>query len=99
MERMLTRIPEEEFPVFRSALLQNLGEAHWQLPSGDPQSNLARPILCFQRAAAACPPRVSAKEHCRALMHLSLAYTHVTRGNRVHGLNRAIGCYSQAMAV
>ena len=50
MERILRRLPEGEYKGFQAAVLNDLGIAYYQLPTGDRAANLQRAIGCYTEA-------------------------------------------------
>ena len=97
MKDMLRRVHPDEYPVFCSALLQNLANAYCLLPSDYPDANVRKAIECYQQALEICPSQVSRREFRRALTSLGLAYTKLSTGDRTDGLRRAISCYERAL--
>ncbi len=74
LERMLARPELAGYPAFRAAVLNNLGNAYLQLPTGDRGANLARAIACYEQALTVYTPQAWPERARDVARHLGSAH-------------------------
>jgi CHAT domain-containing protein/tetratricopeptide (TPR) repeat protein len=97
--RMIARPTIEQYPAFKAAMLNDLGNAYQDLPTGDRGANLQRAIQCYQQALTVYTPEAAPLAYAMTQNNLGSAYRALPTGDRGANLQRAIQCYQQALTV
>ena len=82
-----------------SRLQHNLGNAYWDLPGGDRQTNLEQAIECYEAALQVRTREAYPAQWAMTQNNLGAAYRNLPGGDRQANLERAIECYEAALQV
>ncbi|KPL21530.1 MAG: hypothetical protein AMJ93_09430 [Anaerolineae bacterium SM23_84] len=99
LESMLRRLLPGQYSVFRAALLNELGVAYRNLPTGDRADNLQQAIDCYREALTVCTPEAAPFDYAMTQNNLGAAYWALPTGDRADNLKQAIACYREALTV
>jgi len=94
---MLRLLSEGKNERFRATLLNEMGLAYANLPTGDRGANLERAIACYTEALRVFTPEATPIEYSKAQNNLGNAYANLPGGDRGANLERAIAYYSEAL--
>jgi tetratricopeptide (TPR) repeat protein len=97
LERMRARPEIGRSPEFKAGVLNDLGTAYAELPTGDRGANLGRAIECYQQALTVYTPEAAPLDYAMTQNNLGNAYLNLPTGDRGANLGRAIECYQQAL--
>jgi tetratricopeptide (TPR) repeat protein len=97
IESTLNALPANEYLAYRGILLGELGNAYYNMNSGNKTLNLERSIACYNEALIIFTPQTSpyyyaAFQHC-----LGMAYDGLLADDQMSGKMRAIACYREAL--
>ncbi|MBI5185239.1 MAG: tetratricopeptide repeat protein [Nitrospinae bacterium] len=81
------------------SLLNNLGNAYCDLPTGDRVENLENAIHCFKEALAIYSKNSFPVQYATTMNNLGIAYSNLPAGDRGENLENAIHCYKEALAI
>lgn len=98
-EGMLERLPPAEQQLFRAAVLNNLGLAYADLPTGSLGDNLTRAIGSYRAALAIYTPDTAPMDYAMVQNNLGLAYLELPIGDRGANLQQAITCFYDALRI
>jgi CHAT domain-containing protein/tetratricopeptide (TPR) repeat protein len=87
--------PEDSY--VRYLVLNHLGIAYRNLPTGDAEANLRRAIECFDEALRLRSPERSPEDYAVTLNNLGNAYRNLQFGDLEANLRRAIACFEEAL--
>ena len=86
-------------PVLYSTILNNLGTAYVNLPTGNRIENLNYAIGCFKLALQVHNAQDSPVDWARVQINLGVAYSELPASSQGKNLKRAIECYQSALRV
>jgi len=96
-QRVLDRIPPGEEPAFRAAVLVSLGNAYYNLPTGDRGANLACALECYREALTTYTPETTPFQYATTQNNLGIVYADLLTADHGANLARAIECYQEAL--
>lgn len=96
-EGMLERLSPAAHPLFRAAVLNNLGLAFSDLPIGDQGDNLTRAIAYYRAALAIYTLDTTPMDYAMVQNNLGFAYLELPIGDRGANLQQAIACFHEAL--
>ncbi len=82
-----------------AACQNNLGNAYWNLPTGDRAENLKKAIACFEAALRVRTERDFPVDWAMTQINLGNAYGHLPTGDRAENVKKAVACYEAALRV
>jgi|GEM_PF-1757613 len=98
-EALVDRRNREEDPKAWAESQLNLGNAYWDLPTGDRAENLAKAIDCYQAALRVWTERDFPAEWALTQTNVGVAYGDLLIGDSAENLTKAIDCYQAALRV
>ena len=97
LERIRKHTEITHYPAFAAAVLNDLGNAYNDSPTGERGVNLAHAIACYEEALRFRTPENTPLEYARTQNNLGNAYAQLPTGERESNLTRAIACYEEAL--
>ncbi len=94
---MVGRLRPGQHPGFRAALLNDLGGAYANLPTGDRAADLAQAIACYREALRFYTPETAPFEYAGTQSNLGNAYLDLPTSDRAANLAQAIDCFREAL--
>ena len=95
----LTFYSEKDFPQNWAMTQNNLGNAYWDLPTGDRGENLRKAIECYEAALRVYTEKDSPQDWSATQNNLGTVYAELPTGDRGENLRKAIECYEAALRV